>query len=393
MVEHWMDWASLLLRWLHVITAIAWIGSSFYFIWLDLSLRKATRLPDGVHGESWSVHGGGFYHVQKYMVAPDSMPKELHWFKYESYFTWISGFALLVVTYYWSAEAFLIDSSVRDLSVSQAIGISIGSLVAGWIVYDVVCKTPIGRNLLLLGAAVYMIIILAALAYGEVFGSRAALLHVGAVVATWMTGNVFFIIIPNQKKVVASLKRGETPDPALGQQAKQRSTHNNYLTLPVLFMMLSNHYPMTFVGEDLWILVGLVVLIGAIIRDYFNISHSGAAGLRVRWQWPTASALIIILALWTRPETLALDGQQVVTDQQVHSIVMTHCAGCHAARPTAAGYTAPPKGMILETLSDVQKYKAQVYAQSVSSQAMPVGNLTQMTLEERAILGHWLEKH
>ena len=393
MVEHWMDWASLLLRWLHVITAIAWIGSSFYFIWLDLSLRKAARLPDGVHGESWSVHGGGFYHVQKYMVAPDSMPKELHWFKYESYFTWISGFALLAVTYYWGAEAFLIDSSVRDLSVSQAIGISIGSLVAGWIVYDVVCKTPIGRNLLLLGAAVYMIIILAALAYGEIFGSRAALLHVGAVVATWMTGNVFFIIIPNQKKVVASLQRGETPDPALGQQAKQRSTHNNYLTLPVLFMMLSNHYPMTFVGEDLWILVGLVVLIGAIIRDYFNTSHSGAAGLRVRWQWPTASALIIILALWTRPETLALDGQQVVTDQQVHSIVMTHCAGCHAARPTAAGYTAPPKGVILETLSDVQKYKAQVYAQSVSSQAMPVGNLTQMTLEERAILGHWLEKH
>ena len=393
MVEHWMDWASLLLRWLHVITAIAWIGSSFYFIWLDLSLRKAARLPDGVHGESWSVHGGGFYHVQKYMVAPDSMPKELHWFKYESYFTWISGFALLAVTYYWGAEAFLIDSSVRDLSVSQAIGISIGSLVAGWIVYDVVCKTPIGRNLLLLGAAVYMIIILAALAYGEIFGSRAALLHVGAVVATWMTGNVFFIIIPNQKKVVASLQRGEAPDPALGQQAKQRSTHNNYLTLPVLFMMLSNHYPMTFVGEDLWILVGLVVLIGAIIRDYFNTSHSGAAGLRVRWQWPTASVLIIILALWTRPETLALDAQQVITDQQVHSIVMTHCAGCHAARPTAAGYTAPPKGVILETLSDVQKYKAQVYAQSVSSQAMPVGNLTQMTPEERAILGHWLEKH
>ncbi|HCL67977.1 MAG TPA: cysteine desulfurase [Gammaproteobacteria bacterium] len=393
MVEHWMDWASLLLRWLHVITGIAWIGSSFYFIWLDLSLRKPTRLPNGVHGESWSVHGGGFYHAQKYMVAPDSMPKELHWFKYESYFTWISGFALLAVTYYWSAEAFLIDSSVRDLSVSQAIGISIGSLVAGWIVYDVVCKTPIGRNLLLLGAAVYMIIILAALAYGEIFGSRAALLHVGAVVATWMTGNVFFIIIPNQKKVVASLQRGEAPDPALGQQAKQRSTHNNYLTLPVLFMMLSNHYPMTFVGEDLWILVGLVVLIGAIIRDYFNTSHSGVAGVRVRWQWPTASALIIILALWTRPETLALDAQQVITDQQVHSIVMTHCAGCHAARPMAAGYTAPPKGVVLETLSDVQRYKAQVYAQSVSSQAMPVGNLTEMTLEERAILGHWLEKH
>jgi uncharacterized membrane protein len=393
MVEHWMDWASLLLRWLHVITAIAWIGSSFYFIWLDLSLRRTTRLPDGVHGESWSVHGGGFYHVQKYLVVPASMPKELHWFKYESYFTWVSGFALLVVTYYWGAEAFLIDSSVQDLSVLQAIGISVGSLVVGWIVYDLVCKTPVGRNLLLLGAVVYMIIILAALAYSEIFGSRAALLHVGAVVATWMTGNVFFIIIPNQKKVVASLQRGETPDAALGQQAKQRSTHNNYLTLPVLFMMLSNHYPMTFVGEDLWILVGLVVLIGAIIRDYFNTSHSGVAGLRIKWQWPTASALIIMLALWTRPETLALDAKQAITDQQVHNIVTIHCAGCHAARPTTAGYTAPPKGVILETLSDVQRYKAQVYAQSVSSHAMPPGNMTQMTPEERAILGHWLEKH
>tara|TARA_B100001093_G_scaffold364439_1_gene349237 strand:- start:3954 stop:5135 length:1182 start_codon:yes stop_codon:yes gene_type:complete len=393
MVEHWMEWASLLLRWLHVITAIAWIGSSFYFIWLDLSLRKMAQLGHGVHGESWSVHGGGFYHVQKYLVAPDSMPKELHWFKYESYFTWISGFALLVVTYYWGAQAFLIDSSVRDLSVAQAIGISIGSLVAGWIVYDVVCKTPIGKNLLLLGAVVYTIIIVVALAYSEIFSSRAALLHVGAVVATWMTGNVFFIIIPNQKKVVACLQRGDTPDPALGQQAKQRSTHNNYLTLPVLFMMLSNHYPMTFVSEDLWILVALVVLIGAIIRDYFNTSHTGAKGLRVKWQWPTASALIVILALWTRPETLALTANQVITDEQVHSIVTTHCTGCHAKQPTTAGYTVSPKGVILETLSDVQKYKVQVYAQSVSSQAMPVGNMTQMTPEERAILGHWLENH
>jgi uncharacterized membrane protein len=391
MAEYWMEWASLLLRWLHVITAIAWIGSSFYFVWLDLSLRKAPHLQAGVHGESWSVHGGGFYHVQKYLVAPTAMPKELHWFKYESYFTWISGFSLLVVTYYWGAQAFLIDSSVADLSVTQAIGVSLGSLALGWFLYDFLCKTPIGKNLILLGILVYAVVVLSAYAYSELFSSRAALLHVGAMVATWMTGNVFFIIIPNQKKVVASLQRGEAPDPALGQQAKQRSTHNNYLTLPVLFMMLSNHYPMTFVGEDLWILVGLVVLIGAVIRDYFNAGHAGATGFRVKWQWPLASLLVLTLAIWAKPEAIALDTNQTITDSEVQTIVTTHCAGCHAAQPTMTGFTAPPKGVILETLADVKKYQAQVYAQSVASQAMPIGNMTQMTPNERAILGHWLE--
>jgi len=393
MAEYWMEWASLLLRWLHVITAIAWIGSSFYFVWLDLSLRKAAHLPEGVHGESWSVHGGGFYHVQKYLVAPGSMPNDLHWFKYESYFTWISGFSLLAVTYYWGAQAYLIDSSVADITAMQAVGLSLGSLALGWVIYDLICKTPIGKNLLILGIVVYAVVILSAFAYSEVFSSRAALLHVGAMVATWMTGNVFFIIIPNQKKVVASLQRGEAPDPALGQQAKQRSTHNNYLTLPVLFMMLSNHYPMTFVGEDLWMLVGLVVLIGAIIRDYFNAGHAGATGLRVKWQWPIASILIIVLASWAKPETVTLNANQVVTDDAIQTIVTTHCAGCHAAQPTVAGFSTPPKGVILETLVDVQKYKAQVHAQSVAYQAMPLGNMTQMKPEDRAMLGHWLENN
>ena len=391
MADYWMEWASLLLRWLHVITAIAWIGSSFYFVWLDLSLRKADGLPEGVHGESWSVHGGGFYHVQKYLVAPETMPKELHWFKYESYFTWVSGFSLLVVTYYWGAQAFLIDSSVADLSVLQAVGLSLGSLALGWIIYDGLCKTPAGKDLRLLGILVYAVVVLAAYGYSEVFSSRAALLHVGAMVATWMTGNVFFIIIPNQKKVVASLQQGEAPDPALGQQAKQRSTHNNYLTLPVLFMMLSNHYPMTFVGDDLWILVALVVLIGAIIRDYFNAGHAGANGFRVRWQWPVASALIVTLAVWAKPATVALDASQMIKDSDVQIIVSTHCTVCHAARPTMPGFSVPPKGVVLESLADIQKYKQQVYAQSVTSQAMPLGNMTQMTSGERAILGRWLE--
>lgn len=393
MADYWIEWASLLLRWLHVITAIAWIGSSFYFVWLDLSLRKAEHLPKGVRGESWSVHGGGFYHVQKYLVAPEAMPEELHWFKYESYFTWISGFALLVVTYYWGAQVFLIDSSVADLSVLQAVGLSLGSLAVGWIIYDGLCKAPVGKDLRILGLLVYVVVLLAAYGYSEIFSSRAALLHVGAMVATWMTGNVFFIIIPNQKKVVASLKQGKTPDPLLGLQAKQRSTHNNYLTLPVLFMMLSNHYPMTFVGEDLWMLVALVVLIGAIIRDYFNAGHAGANGFRVRWQWPVASALVVILAVWAKPPTIALEASHMINDNDVQIIVETHCTGCHAAQPKTQGFSGPPKGVILETLTDVEKYKQQVYAQSVTSHAMPPGNMTQMTLEERKILGAWLENN
>ena len=393
MADYWMEWASLLLRWLHVITAIAWIGSSFYFVWLDLSLRKAEHLPEGVHGESWSVHGGGFYHAQKYLVAPEAMPKELHWFKYESYFTWISGFSLLVVTYYWGAQVFLIDSSVADLSVLQAVGLSLGSLAVGWIVYDGLCKTPVGKDLRILGLLVYVVVLLAAYGYSEIFSSRAALLHVGAMVATWMTGNVFFIIIPNQKKVVASLKQGKTPDPALGLQAKQRSTHNNYLTLPVLFMMLSNHYPMTFVGEDLWMLVALVVLIGAIIRDYFNAGHAGANGLRVRWQWPVATALVVILAIWAKPPTIALEASHIISDNNVQIIVATHCTGCHAEQPTTPGFSGPPKGVILETLTDVKKYKQQIYTQSVASRAMPPGNMSRMTPEERKILGGWLENH
>lgn len=394
MTEYWMEWASLLFRWLHVITAIAWIGSSFYFVWLDLSLKKIAQLPEGVQGESWSVHGGGFYHVQKYMVAPTQMPAELHWFKYESYFTWISGFCLLVVTYYWSAQAYLIDSAVADLSVKEAIGVSVGSLVMGWFVYDFVCKSPIGKNLIILGFVVYIIVVTSAFLYSEIFSSRAALLHVGAMVATWMTGNVFFIIIPNQKKVVASLKRKETPNPALGMQAKQRSMHNNYLTLPVLFMMLSNHYPITFVGENLWILVGCIVLIGAIIRDYFNASHSDSHGLRVKWQWPVALGLVICLGIWTTPQAIKTDfNREVVTNAEVQNVLSTHCSSCHMRNPSGSGFAQAPQGVVLETLDDIKKYKQQIKMQAVNSQAMPPGNLTKMTDIERMTLGSWIDSN
>lgn len=388
---YWMDWASLLVRWLHVITAIAWIGSSFYFIWLDLSLRKREGLPAGAKGESWSVHGGGFYHVQKYAVAPAKMPAELHWFKYESYFTWLSGFALLAVTYYYGAGTYLLDPTIASISASVAVLISVGSLAGGWLLYHWLCRSPIGRHVWALGIIVYGLVIVAAWGYSELYSARAALLHTGALVATWMTANVFWVIIPNQKKVVAALKAGNEPDAALGLEAKQRSTHNNYLTLPVLFMMLSNHYPMTFVSEYLWLLVGLVVLIGAVVRDYFNAAHAGGQGWRMRWQWPTAAALVLGTAVWLRPTPAeVVAGAKPVSDDIAHSVVSQHCMGCHAANPTFMGYTSPPKGVVLETLDDVRRYSSQVYGQSIASRAMPLGNITGMTDEERDILAAWL---
>ena len=395
-MDYWAEFASMFIRWLHVITAIAWIGNSFYFIWLDLSLRRADNLPDGVKGESWLVHGGGFYRVQKYLVAPAEMPDALHWFKYESYFTWISGFLLLAVTYYWGAEAYLLDPAVMGLSVTAAIAISVASLSLGWLVYHGLCKSAIGHQTGILAILVYAFIVAAAWGYSELFSSRAAILHTGALIATWMTANVFFVIIPNQKRVVSALQANKVPDASLGMEAKQRSTHNNYLTLPVLFMMLSNHYPMTFAGEWLWLLVGIIVLLGGVVRDYFNASHSGYSGLRVRWQWPAAIVLVLGLAVWLRPQPVASDlptpEAAAVSDGAIRTIVDNHCVTCHAAEPSMAGYTAPPQGVRLETLDDVRRYSSQVYAQSVASRAMPLGNMTGMTEEERQDLAAWLAK-
>lgn len=385
------DWVSLLIRWLHIITGIAWIGSSFYFIWLDLTLRRPEGLPDGVGGENWSVHGGGFYHAQKYLVAPAHMPAELHWFKWESYMTWISGFALLAVVYYWSAESYLIDRSVLALEPWQAIGLSVLSLLVGWIVYDLLCRSALRDNQTAMFAVLFAFIVFSAWVYGQLFSGRAAMLHVGAMVATMMTANVFRVIIPNQKIVVADLVAGRTPDPALGKAAKLRSTHNNYLTLPVLFLMISNHYPMTFGHQYNWLMVALVLAIGAVVREFFNVRNAGGNGRAIAWQWPVATVLtaaLIALSAWNPRGEIELE-DDVYTPEAV-AIVQDRCLSCHAARPSDPDFEEAPGGVIFETPEQVKAMRQKILAQTVLSKAMPLANKTEMTDEERAKLGYWI---
>lgn len=398
------DWLSFGVRWLHVITAIAWIGSSFYFIALDLGLRKHANLPAGAHGEEWQVHGGGFYHIQKYLVAPAQMPEHLTWFKWESYATWLSGFALLWVVYYGGAELFLIDRNVLDVSVPVAIGISLASIALGWVVYDQLCKSRLGDNDTLLMLVLYGVVVFMSWGYTQLFTGRAAFLHLGAFTATIMSANVFMIIIPNQKIVVADLIAGRTPDPKYGKIAKTRSTHNNYLTLPVLFFMLSNHYPLAFGTQFNWIIGALIFIIGVLIRHYFNTVHRRAGN--PHWTWLAATLLfIVIMWLSTVPKVLtgedknaanaAAAAQPLIAAAQfpaVRDTVLGRCAMCHAATPSYEGVYQAPKGVKLETDAQIAQHAREIYLQAGRSHAMPPGNVTQITPEERQMLATWFEE-
>ncbi|NBC10684.1 MAG: hypothetical protein GVY24_02985 [Planctomycetes bacterium] len=391
-----LDWVNLLIRWLHVIAGIAWIGSSFYFMWMDAGLKPGTPPEDGVQGESWQVHGGGFYHMKKYLVAPGHMPETLHWFKWEAYTTWISGFALLVVLYYAQAEIYLVDPAVMELTAWQAIAIGVVTLALGWIVYDRMCKSPIGERPILLAAGVFALVGLSAWGYAQVFGGRGAYIHTGALIGTIMVANVAMVIIPNQRVIVADLKAGRTPDPALGKAGKNRSVHNNYLTLPVVFIMISNHYPMTYAHPWNWaILIGIGV-VGALVRHWFNLKNAGRAS-RGAWLWPASVAgmvVVIMVAGW-RPEAV-LPGGAATADaapppafEEVAAVVEQRCASCHAAQPTQAGFTAPPGGVMFDTPRQIRDGAAQIHAQAVATRAMPPGNLTGLTDEERTLLARW----
>jgi uncharacterized membrane protein len=387
------EWLELMFRWLHLIAGIAWIGSSFYFMFLDYSLQKEEGLPAGVKGASWNVHGGGFYFMQKYTVAPETMPETLHWFKWEAYFTWISGFSLMIIIYYWGAESFLIDKEIMELSQWEAIGISVGAFISGWVIYDLLCKSPIGKNEIALSLIVFVMILLAAYGFTHVYSGRGAFVHVGAMVGTIMVANVFFVIIPNQRIVVNDLIAGKEPDPRLGEEGKQRSTHNNYLTLPVLLMMISSHFPMIFSNQHSWLVVGLVIIIGGIIRDYYNAKNQGKSGSRLKWQWPSAAVFMLILMVFIsyREDVKVAEDDQLEAND-VLAIVQTRCVSCHAAKPTDKDIEKAPGGVKLETIADIKKYSSKILKQSVLTNAMPLANKTKMTKKERQGLGDWIKR-
>ena len=392
------EWVEIAARWVHVITGIAWIGSSFYFIALDLGLRRTPSLPALAHGEEWQVHGGGFYHIQKYLVAPEMLPEHLTWFKWESYATWLSGFAMLVLVYYMGAELFLIDPAVMDLTVWEAVAISLASLAFGWVAYTTLCRVFVNANQTVLMVALFGVLVAMSWFYTQVFSGRAALLHLGAFTATIMSANVFMVIMPNQRIVVADLKAGRVPDAKYGKIAKQRSTHNNYLTLPVVFLMLSNHYPLVFATRFNWIIASLVFLMGVTIRHWFNTRHARKGN--PHWTWGATVILFLIIAwLSTAPMRLvqgeaALKGDALRLASaegfdEVEGIVQGRCSMCHAAEPGWDGMHWPPKGVLLETPAQVAHEARRIYLQAGVTHAMPPANLSYMEPEERAKIVAW----
>ena len=397
-----MDWLEFAVRWLHSITAIAWIGTSFYFIALDLGLKKRQGLPNGVTGEEWQVHGGGFYNIQKYGIAPPNLPKDLIWFKWESYATWLSGFVLLAIVYYGGADLYLVDHEVAEISNTTAVALSIASLGLGWVLYNLLCKSKLGNNSTLLLLILFCFLFFLAWFYTSIFSGRAAFLHLGAFTATIMTANVFFIIIPNQKIVVADLKAGKVPDPIYGVIAKQRSTHNNYLTLPVIFFMLSNHYPLAFATELNWAIAPLIFLLGVSIRHFFNTYHS--EGRKLYWTWVLSLLIFLIiigLSAFRSPNLDLVKNEEDILNielgnveglpEEVFDVVSARCSMCHSREPLWDGFIHPPKGFIVENEYDIIKQAKQIYIHSGISRAMPPNNISYMEDTERLMIQAWFE--
>ena len=390
-----LDWLGLIVRWFHLTAGIAWIGASFYFVWLDDNLNRTVTAAEarrGVNGELWAVHGGGFYHNEKFLTGPVGEPlrDDLHWFYWEAYSTWISGMAMLAIVYWAGASTFLIDASVLALSPPGAIAISIGSIVAGWFVYDTLCRI-FERNEVALWTAIGLFLLFADWGLFHVFGARAAFIHVGAIVGTIMVWNVFFIIIPGQRKVVAQLRRGEAPDPRPGIIGKQRSVQNTYFTLPVLFIMISNHYPMTYSGPYGWLVLAGLSIAGVLVRRFYVLTHFK----RLAFGLPAAAAVVIatiaILIAPRTPSGSSASAGTTVMFAQVEPIVRERCAVCHAAQPAYAGFSAPPQGVLLDTPDHIVANAAAIRAQAVATHAMPLGNVTHITDDERARLGAWID--
>ncbi len=382
MESYLLDWLSLLLRWAHLVVGIAWIGASFYFIWLDNHLEPSN--DDKVAGELWAIHGGGFYHAEKFKGAPPRMPARLHWFKWEAYWTWITGFFLLALVYYAGAELYLVDPSVMPMSKGAAIAIGIGSLIISLVLYEALCRSPLGKSDVALGGVMFVLLAAAAWGLTQVFSGRGAFIHYGAILGTLMVGNVAHVIIPGQRRMVEALAAGRAPDPKDGAAGKQRSVHNTYFTLPVLFTMISSHYAFTFGGRWNWLVLVALTLAGGLIRVWFVLRHKGKAA-----PWPLAAglALLVVLGVFLSPR---LETSTPVKFEEVQSIIAARCANCHAAKPMQPGLNEAPKGVMLDTPERIRALAAQIHSQTVVGRAMPPGNLTQMTEEERALLGRWV---
>ena len=417
-----MEWLNLSVRWIHMITGVAWIGASFYFVWLENNLNRANP-KDGLAGDLWAIHGGGIYHLEKYKLAPPTMPENLHWFKWEAYFTWMSGIALLCLVFYFNPALYLIAPG-SSMSGPEAVAIGIGSLIAGWFVYDFLCDSALGKRPALLGFVLFVLLVAAAFGLSKVFSGRGAYLHVGAIIGTIMVGNVFRTIMPAQRALVAAIKEGRSPDPALPAKGLLRSRHNNYFTLPVLFIMISNHFPSTYGSQYNWLILAGIAVAAVLVRHYFNTRHDSQ---KYAWTLPVGALAMISLAYVTGPKPAepiakapaaieyqplpetALGGglkpaapaapaaepapAQATTDfGQVHHVIEQRCTVCHSAKPTSPLFSTAPAGVMFDTPAQIQQQAARIQAQAVASQIMPLGNITQMTQQERDLIGTWINQ-
>nr|WP_276583666.1 urate hydroxylase PuuD [Pseudomonas sp. RIT-PI-AD] len=387
------EWLNLSIRWIHMIAGVAWIGASFYFVWLENHLDR--RNPrDGLSGDLWAIHGGGIYHLEKYKLAPPRMPETLHWFKWEAYSTWLSGFALLLVVYYLNPSLYLIAPG-SDLSPAAAVAIGLGSLLLGWLVYDLLCDSPLGKRPALLGLVLFLLIVFAAWGFSRVFSGRAAYIHVGALIGTIMVGNVFRIIMPAQRALVRAIEEQRTPDPALPAKGLLRSRHNNYFTLPVLFIMISNHFPSTYGSPYNWLILAALAVIAVLIRHYFNTRHGSQ---KFAWALPVGALGMLCLAFVTgtdrsaAPAATASAATPKSEFAQVEAVIHERCSVCHSAKPSSPLFASAPAGVMFDTPQQIQQLAPKIQAQAVTNPIMPLGNITQMTQQERDLLGAWIAK-
>ncbi|MFZ3185710.1 MAG: urate hydroxylase PuuD [Pseudomonas sp.] len=392
MEAHLLEWLNLSIRWVHMITGVAWIGASFYFVWLENNLNRVNP-RNGLAGDLWAIHGGGIYHLEKYKLAPPSMPDNLHWFKWEAYFTWLSGVALLMVVFYLNPTLYLIAPG-SSMAPALAIAIGIGSLIAGYVAYHFLCDSALGKRPALLGAVLFILLIAAAYGFSTIFSGRAAYLHVGAIIGTIMVGNVFFTIMPAQRALVKAIEENRTPDPALPAKGLLRSRHNNYFTLPVLFIMISNHFPSTYGSQYNWLILAGIAVMAVLVRHYFNTRHNSN---QFAWTIPVAALGMICLAFVTGPSStpaaaVAVVSSNAETFSQVHKVIQERCSTCHAAKPTSPMFSAAPAGVMFDTAEQIRLLAPRIQAQAVATQTMPLGNLTQMTQAERDLIGAWISQ-